>query len=97
MITSAGSVSGCNSSEIFKTATGSGNMMDCMPGKRVTNSKGLSYCSQRNCTVKNQSAYNTCRGNLEKSETNLQAACSLSSNGSKYSPWANSAKICGTN
>ncbi|MFA5777644.1 MAG: pilin [Parcubacteria group bacterium] len=95
MITSAGSVSECDSSKIFETATGSGSLMGCM--KRVTNSKGLSYCSQRNCKVKNQTAYNNCRNSLEKSEVNIQAACKLSSNGTKFSPWTNSAKICGTN
>jgi hypothetical protein len=97
MIANGGLVSGCDISKIFKTATGSGSLMDCMPGKRITNSKGLSYCSQRNCVVNDGNAYKNCRNLLEKSETNMQVACKLSSGGTKYSPWENSAKICGTN
>jgi hypothetical protein len=93
MFNSAESI-GCNGSEIF-SKTGSGPQGDCLEYK--TNSNNVKYCAKRNCKVKNQSAYNACRGKLENSQTNLQAACSLSSNGTKYSPWSTSAGICGTN
>jgi hypothetical protein len=87
MITSAGSISGCNGKSIFKTY-GSGPQGTCLDRKG-------SLCYKWDCEVIDKSAYDSCRSKLTNPDTNISIACNLSNNGNKLGPWAFTKNKCG--
>ncbi len=49
----------------------------------------------KNCKVTNQALYQQCVAAAENPAANIAEACQLSSNGTNWGPWANTAKACG--
>lgn len=71
LLVNAHLISGCDGVAAF----GSQSQPGC--AREVTNSKGFTYCAQRKCSVKNQSAYNNCVALAQDPATNQAAACKL--------------------
>lgn len=81
MFNSAESVSACSGGGIF-TKSGGGSQGACL--QRTSNGKA---CQMYDCQVVNQDKYNACKSALSNPQTNIQAACSLSKNGTNLRPW----------
>lgn len=82
-------IPGCSGD--FFEKTGQSAQGDCNEEK--TNSKGVTYCAFRNCTITNQDMYETCMNAIMDPVTNIEIACGLYANGG-WNHWLTSARIC---
>ena len=69
--------------------------MDCI--EHTTNSKGVSYCSKRNCRVAKPDQQAACLSAIRDPKTNTAVACKLYQSAGNFQPWPHTRTTCGIN
>lgn len=87
----------CAGTSVFSAADGSvlkdpGNNGGCL--RRTVNSRGVAYCSQWNCKVKDAAKYEECKKRAFDVPKNIAAGCTLYER-SGWRPWPVTRKLCG--
>ena len=87
----------CDGTSVFSAANGStlknpGNNGGCL--RKTTNSKGVSYCSQWDCKVKDTAKYEECKKRAFDVSKNVEAGCTLYGR-TGWKPWPVTRKLCG--
>lgn len=87
----------CAGTSVFSAANGSvlknpGNNGGCL--RKTTNSKGVSYCAQWDCKVKDTAKYEECKKRAFDVSKNIEAGCTLYGR-SGWAPWPVTRKLCG--